>query len=127
MQDVVAAIHLLPLRIHAIEKSAGVPLQNVAYAPGLDDVDADLGAHERSPQIAARRVARGAMRLRDARVPRTRFAIARRSRTGKGCASGGASAPRDRTRRASRAPKVIRQSRLWPGCEADRHHCLSDQ
>src|SRR6266550_6154042 len=57
MQDVRAAIHLLPLRIHAIEKAARVPLQHVSNPHRLDDVDSHLRAHERNPQSVAWRVA----------------------------------------------------------------------
>ena len=42
MQDVRAAIHLLPLRIDAIEKPTGMFLENIAYAHRLDDVDTNL-------------------------------------------------------------------------------------
>src|SRR2546430_16731638 len=55
MQDVRAAIHLLPLRIHAIQESPRVLLKHVADPPRLDDVDPHLRAHERNPQSAARR------------------------------------------------------------------------
>lgn len=42
MQDVVAAVHLLPLGIDAIKKAPRVLLEHIADARGLDDVDADL-------------------------------------------------------------------------------------
>src|SRR5438876_1196409 len=60
MENVRAAIHLLPFRVHAIQKAAGVPLQYVADPRRLNDVDANLGgiAHARTPRTA-RRVARG--------------------------------------------------------------------
>src|SRR6267143_1168351 len=45
MQDVRAAVHLLPLRVHAIQESAGVLLQHIANSCRLNDVDPDLGAH----------------------------------------------------------------------------------
>src|SRR5439155_16188095 len=51
MQDVRAAVHLLPLRIHAVEKSPRMLLEHVADPRGLDDVDADFGAHARSGRV----------------------------------------------------------------------------
>ena len=42
MQDVVAAVHLLPLRIHAIQESAGMLLEHIPDASCLNDVDAYL-------------------------------------------------------------------------------------
>lgn len=42
MKHVRPAIHLLPLRVDAIEKSPGMLLEHIADARGLDDVDADL-------------------------------------------------------------------------------------
>src|SRR5438874_11326120 len=42
MQDVRAAVHLLPLRVHAIQESPRVLLEHVADARRLDDVDPDL-------------------------------------------------------------------------------------
>src|SRR5437868_8433865 len=43
MEDVRATVHLLPLRIHAVQEAPRVLLQHVADTRGLDDVDADLG------------------------------------------------------------------------------------
>src|SRR5439155_18033997 len=58
VQDVRAAIHLLPFRVHAIQESAGVLLENVADTHRLDDVDPDLRTHkEKNASTAARRVA----------------------------------------------------------------------
>src|SRR5207247_10940956 len=58
MQNVRAAIHLLPFGIDAIQESAGVPLQHVSHPHGLDDVDANLRTHkEKNESTAARRVA----------------------------------------------------------------------
>src|SRR5438034_11039051 len=51
MQDVCAAVHLLPLRIDAIEKSPRMLLEHVADPCGLDDVNADFGAHARSGRV----------------------------------------------------------------------------
>src|SRR5439155_1180343 len=42
MQDVRAAIHLLPLGIDAIQESPRVPLQHVSNPNRLNDVDANL-------------------------------------------------------------------------------------
>src|SRR5438309_10282720 len=57
MQDVRAAVHLLPLGVDAIEEASRMLLENVAYAHRLDDVDTNLRAHKRNPQSVARRVA----------------------------------------------------------------------
>src|SRR2546428_12013499 len=54
MQDVRAAIHLLPFRVHAIEEAPRVLLEHIADTHRLDDVDPYLRAHARSN--AARRV-----------------------------------------------------------------------
>src|SRR5256885_15010057 len=60
MQDVRAAIHLLPLRIDAIQESARMPLQHVSNPHRLDDVDSHLRAHEeKSRRGAAAGGARG--------------------------------------------------------------------
>src|SRR2546430_7514810 len=122
MQDVRAAVHLLPLRIHAIQESAGVLLENVSDARCFNDVDPDLRTHERNPQSAARRVARRAVRLRDARVPRTRFAIAAAIADWERVRERGRAAPRDRTRRVP-AARVTRPLPPWQGSAGERHHC----
>src|SRR5437867_10082953 len=53
MQDVRAAVHLLPLRIHAVEKSPRMLLEHVADPRGLDDVDADFRTHKEKSRRAA--------------------------------------------------------------------------
>jgi len=42
MQDVRAAVHLLPLGVHAIEKSPWMLLEHIPDPSSLDDVDPDL-------------------------------------------------------------------------------------
>src|SRR5438477_12582716 len=60
MQDVRTAVHLLPFCVDAIEKPAGVFLQHVTNACGLNDVDADFGTHkEKSRRATKAGVARG--------------------------------------------------------------------
>src|SRR5438046_1951432 len=54
MKDVRAAIHLFPLRVDAVQESAGVPLQHIPNPYRFNDVDPNLRAHARSS--AARRV-----------------------------------------------------------------------
>src|SRR5437867_13357800 len=51
MQDVRAAVHLLPLRIHAIEETPWMLLEHIADPRRLDDVDADFRAHARSSAV----------------------------------------------------------------------------
>jgi len=51
MQDVRAAVHLLPLRIHAIQEPARVFLEHIPDAGSLDDVDAHFRAHARSGTV----------------------------------------------------------------------------
>src|SRR5207253_7998925 len=51
MQDVRAAVHLLPLGIDAIEEASRMLLQHIADPRCLDDVDADLRAHARSGRV----------------------------------------------------------------------------
>src|SRR5207249_1844252 len=58
MQNVRAAIHLLPFGIDAIEEAPRMLLEHVADPPRLDDVDANLRTHkEKNASTAARRVA----------------------------------------------------------------------
>src|SRR5438093_9620714 len=73
MQDVRAAVHLLPLRIHAIEETPWMLLEHIADPRRLDDVDADFRAHARSGK--ARRVlsrGRGVARSRTLPILRPR-------------------------------------------------------
>src|SRR2546425_1252480 len=57
MKDVRPAVHLLPLRIDAIQEAPWMLLEHVANAGRLDDVDTNFRAHKRNPQSVARRVA----------------------------------------------------------------------
>src|SRR5438046_999599 len=56
VQNVRAAIHLLPFGIDAIEEAPRMLRKHVADPPRLDDVDANLRTHnEKNPSTAARR------------------------------------------------------------------------
>src|SRR5438874_5477156 len=60
MQDVRAAVHLLPLRVYAIEKPPWMLLEDIPNAHGLNDVDAHFRTHtERTRRVSAAGVARG--------------------------------------------------------------------
>src|SRR2546430_11182374 len=55
MQDVRAAVHLLPLRIHAIQESAGGLLGNASDARRLNDCGPHLRTHASNTHSAPRR------------------------------------------------------------------------
>src|SRR5439155_2347535 len=119
MQDVRAAVHLLPLGIDAIEEASRMLLEHIADPRCLDDVDADFRAHKGNPQSVARRVApvSGVCASRGCPGdPPRGMSEANDAVGGEGAASArprtaspsGAPTPWDRTRRAPEA-RFIRQ------------------
>src|SRR2546430_14219729 len=122
MQDVRAAIHRLPLRIHAIQESPGVFLEHVADPPRLDDVDANLRTHkEKNASTAARRVApaSGLCTSRGSPGPALRSERSEQRERREGCGEG---APPNRGQDPPcRAGAILRLSQSWAGFGGGSH------
>src|SRR5207302_4990042 len=125
MQDVRAAVHLLPLGIDAIEEASRMLLEHIADPRCLDDVDADLRAHARSGRVR-RVLSRGRGRaLAAPSPPSASFA----SLTPRGGSPGHPRLAHTPLPRATRRTQPIslsltRPSRPWRDCAVGPHRSL---
>src|SRR5438046_7085924 len=124
MQNVRAAIHLLPFGIDVIEEAPRMLLKHVADPLRLDDVDANLRTHkEKNASTAARRVApaSGLCTSRGSPGPALRSERSERRERREGCGEG--ATPSRGQDPPCRSEAFIRPSRLLRGCAVGPRRC----